>query len=78
MADHIFLSYRRIEPDETYTRNLADHLRREGFEVWMDNQIDCGCPLRPSGSTPRGGQRVSSIRGAKRRRMPAWRTMTTE
>jgi len=42
MADHIFLSYRRIDTDEAYTRSLADHLRREGFEVWMDDQIDYG------------------------------------
>ena len=40
MANHIFISYSR--KDRTYARKLAEHLRGEGFEVWLDDHIDYG------------------------------------
>jgi formylglycine-generating enzyme required for sulfatase activity len=40
MAKHVFISYAR--EDQTYTRELADHLRERGFDVWMDDRIDFG------------------------------------
>jgi len=33
---HIFISYKRREPDRGFTHRLADDLRRAGHEVWMD------------------------------------------
>ena len=40
MANHIFLSYSR--KDQAYARKLADHLRQQGFEIWMADHIDYG------------------------------------
>jgi formylglycine-generating enzyme required for sulfatase activity len=40
MANHVFISYAR--EDQTYTREMAGHLRERGFDVWMDDRIDFG------------------------------------
>jgi len=40
MSDHVFISYSR--EDRAYVRRLADDLRGNGFEVWMDKRIECG------------------------------------
>jgi len=37
---HIFISYGR--KDQPHARKLADHLRTNGFDVWMDDHIDMG------------------------------------
>lgn len=37
---HIFISYSR--KDQKYARALADDLRENGFDVWMDDRIDYG------------------------------------
>jgi len=37
---HIFISYAR--EDQDYARNLAESLRRQGFDPWMDDRIDPG------------------------------------
>ena len=42
MADHIFISYSHTAKDKTYAHKLADHLRQQGFRVWIDNHIDFG------------------------------------
>lgn len=40
MAQHIFISY--DHDDRAYARTLAEHLRQQGLEVWMDDRIDYG------------------------------------
>lgn len=35
---HVFISYSRADGDYAY--KLADHLRRQGFEVWIDSRIE--------------------------------------
>lgn len=40
MGNHVFISYSR--KDQTYTRNLADDLRKRGFDVWLNDRIDFG------------------------------------
>jgi acyl carrier protein len=40
MAGHVFISYSR--EDRAYARELADDLRRCGFEPWIDDRIDYG------------------------------------
>ncbi len=40
MGNHVFISYSR--KDRTYARNLANDLRKRGFEVWIDDRIDYG------------------------------------
>lgn len=37
---HIFISYSREDYD--YTRKLADHLMKAGFDVWIDDRIEVG------------------------------------
>lgn len=37
---HVFISY--SHKNQTYTRQLADELRRRGFEVWNDDKIGYG------------------------------------
>jgi serine/threonine-protein kinase len=37
---HIFISYSRRDQD--YARQLADQLRANGFDVWIDDRIDYG------------------------------------
>ncbi|MBZ0289134.1 MAG: SUMF1/EgtB/PvdO family nonheme iron enzyme [Anaerolineae bacterium] len=37
---HIFISYSKQNKD--YARKLADELRQEGFEIWIDDRIDYG------------------------------------
>ncbi|MBZ0289886.1 MAG: TIR domain-containing protein, partial [Anaerolineae bacterium] len=37
---HLFISYSRR--DKEYAQHLSDHLRYNGFEVWIDSQIDYG------------------------------------
>ena len=37
---HVFISYAR--EDQTYVRNLADSLRKRGFEPWMDDRLRSG------------------------------------
>jgi formylglycine-generating enzyme required for sulfatase activity len=37
---HIFISYSKH--NTIYARELADHLLREGFDVWIDDRIDYG------------------------------------
>jgi formylglycine-generating enzyme required for sulfatase activity len=37
---HIFISYSK--QNKTYARKLADQLKQEGFEVWIDDRIDYG------------------------------------
>lgn len=39
-AGHVFISYSRNDHD--YTRKLADHIRQNGFPVWIDDNIDYG------------------------------------
>jgi formylglycine-generating enzyme required for sulfatase activity len=40
MSDYVFISYSR--KDQAYARQLVDHLRASGFEVWIDDRIDFG------------------------------------
>ena len=40
MGTHLFISYSR--KDQSYVRKLADHLREQRFEVWIDDRIDYG------------------------------------
>ena len=37
---HVFISYSR--KDQKYARKLADHIRNNGFDVWIDDHIDYG------------------------------------
>jgi hypothetical protein len=37
---HIFISY--SHKDTTYAHGLADHLRKMGFDIWMDERLDYG------------------------------------
>ena len=37
---HIFISYSR--KDQTYATQLADDIRKHGFDVWIDDRIDYG------------------------------------
>ncbi|HEX3052786.1 MAG TPA: TIR domain-containing protein [Aggregatilineaceae bacterium] len=37
---HVFISYSKR--DRTYARQLADKLREEGFNVWIDDRLDYG------------------------------------
>lgn len=40
MGTHLFISYSR--KDQDYVRKLAEHLREQRFEVWIDDRIDYG------------------------------------
>lgn len=40
MAAYIFVSYSR--KDQAYARDLASELRKQNFEVWLDEHIDYG------------------------------------
>lgn len=40
MAGHVFVSYSR--QDQAYARELADHLKRAGLAVWIDDDVDYG------------------------------------
>jgi serine/threonine protein kinase len=40
VPQHVFISYSRR--DKEYARQLAEYLRRGGFKVWIDDQIDYG------------------------------------
>jgi serine/threonine protein kinase len=37
---HLFISYSRRDKD--YAQQLSEHLRHNGFEIWIDSQIDYG------------------------------------
>lgn len=39
-SGHVFISYSRHDQD--YARQLADHIRQNGFPVWIDDRIDYG------------------------------------
>ena len=38
---HVFISYSR-EEDQPYARKLADELRKQDIEVWLDDNVDYG------------------------------------
>jgi len=40
VAGHVFVSYSR--QDQVYARELANHLRRSGLSVWIDDDVDYG------------------------------------
>jgi serine/threonine-protein kinase len=40
VSGHVFISYSRHDQD--YARELADHIRQNGFPVWIDDRIDYG------------------------------------
>jgi hypothetical protein len=40
IEEHVFLSYDR--DDKIYADAVAEHLRGQGFAVWMDDRIDYG------------------------------------
>ncbi len=40
MPPHVFISYSR--QDQPYARKLADDLRADGVEVWLDDRVDFG------------------------------------
>jgi hypothetical protein len=39
---HVFISYSR--KDQLYARMLAEVLRQQGFDVWIDDRIARLCP----------------------------------
>ncbi len=41
---HAFISYSRRDAD-SFANDLADHLRSEGFSVWIDSNLEAGTPV---------------------------------